>query len=310
MRIIFFGATKYSEDLLKELLRNKYEIAAIFTLPRKFRISYSTSAIEICNYADLRKISKEYKIPIIELSGKFNKYVDRIKKFSPDIILVLGWYHLLPKAVRQIPKKGCIGIHASLLPKYAGGAPLTWALINGERKSGVTLFYLDKGVDTGDIIARTAFPIAYNDDISILYKKATRASIKILLDYLPRISKGNAPRKKQDMRQRTYFPQRRPSDGKIDWSKPAEQIRNFIRAQTRPYPGAYFLLRRSKIKIWKARVVKSGMQKTSIPGRVFSVRRNYFDVDTKAGRLRVTDCVFKTVMEIMRSNYKHELILN
>lgn len=301
MRIVFFGATKYSEDLLRALLHKKYEIAAVFTLPKRFAISYSPSGVELCTYADLKKIGRKFNIPTIEVKNNTVSVTD-VKKFFPNLILVLGWYHMLPAGVRRIPSNGCIGIHASLLPKYSGGAPLTWALINGEKKSGVTLFYLEDGVDTGDIIAQESFAIEDYDDIASVYKKATQASIKILVNYLPRIAAGKALRIKQDISQRTYFPQRCPQDGKIEWGKPSKQIHNFIRAQTRPYPGAYSMLGNTMCKVWRAEIIESQKQeRAGIPGQVVAVQGKYFEVMSGDGRLRILDYEPKELIKIMRS---------
>ncbi len=309
MRIVFFGSTKYSEELLSELLRQKHEIAAVFTLPKKFTISYSPSGVELCTYADLKRVARKFNIPAIEIKDNVVS-VAEVKKFLPDLILVLGWYHMLPSGIRRIPCKGCIGIHASLLPKYSGGAPLTWALINGEKKSGVTLFYLDAGVDTGDIIAQESFAIEDSDDIASIYKKATQVSIKILVSYLPRIAAGRAPRIKQDISHRTYFPQRKPQDGTIEWIKPSRQIRNFIRAQTRPYPGAYSMLGKTKCTIWKAEIAGPRKQERSgIVGQIVSIQEKHFEVNTGDGRLRISDYDPEGLIKIMRSLGSDELRL-
>ena len=147
------------------------------------------------------------------------------------------------------------GIHALLLPDYSGGAPLVWAIINGEKKTGVTFFYFDEGVDSGDIIAQEEIDIYENDTIKTLYEKAELTGKNILIKYLPLLAVNQAPRIKQDESKRRIFPQRKPSDGEIDWNWESKRIKNFIRAQTKPYPGAFTLINNKKIIIWDADIV-------------------------------------------------------
>ena len=164
---------------------------------------------------------------------------------------------MIPTKILAIPPLGCVGIHASLLPKYRGGAPLVWAMIHGERETGVTMFFFEKGMDSGDVIAQNRFRIEQEDTISDVLRKSKLASLSILTEFLPQIASGTAPRIPQDESQATYFPQRSPEDGRIDWSWSSEQIRNFIRAQTKPYPGAYTIVNDKKLIIWSADVVET-----------------------------------------------------
>ena len=156
---------------------------------------------------------------------------------------------MIPKKIRDIATKGAWGIHASLLPQYAGGAPLVWAIIESQKKTGVTLFKIDSGVDDGDIIAQKGFPILKNDTIKEVYEKATKISIEILNKTL---NSKNIKFKPQDKSKIVVYPQRSPSDGLIDWSWNSKKIKDFIRAQTKPYPGAYTIINNKKIIIWDA----------------------------------------------------------
>ena len=283
MKIVFFGVTKYSYELLEALLQNDYDVSVIFTTPEEFEISYAEKPVKIYNYANLKEFGEKFAVPVIEVNGNINSYYNDFKKYSPDVILVLGWYYMMPRAIREIPPMGCIGIHSSLLPMYAGGAPLVWAIIKGENETGITLFHLEEGVDTGDIIAQERFSIEYNDDISTVYRKATASSKKILLEYLPKIANGTAPRKHQDLSQRTVYPQRSPKDGEIDWTKSAEEIRDFIRAQTKPYPGAFTYIGNKKVTVWKAEVVERYNDN-------ISKSRSHHIIKTGQGNLRIVDC--------------------
>lgn len=255
LKFAFLGSTKYSEALLFELINKGFIPSIIFAIPKEFSISYSSEKVVNYNYANLESIAKENGIEYYEISEasktEMQKYSSRIQKL--DLLLVLGWYYMIPKSIRELTKHGAWGIHASLLPSYSGGAPLNWAIINGENSTGVTLFRFEDGVDNGDIIAQKEFSIEYEDTIKDVYKKATQASKEILISTLNDIQ--NVTFKKQDEEQRTIFPQRKPEDGEIDLDKTANEIYNFIRAQSSPYPGAFIkTVDGKKIVIEKARV--------------------------------------------------------
>jgi methionyl-tRNA formyltransferase len=188
------------------------------------------------------------------VSGKkIRGYKGIIAALNLDLILVLGWYYMIPKEIRKLARLGAWGIHASLLPKYAGGAPLNWAIINGEKETGVTLFRMEDGVDDGDIIAQKSFPIYLEDTINEVYQRATSASKEILRDILQDIN--DITYIPQDKSKIEIYPQRKPEDGEIDLTKSAIEIYNFIRAQSNPYPGAFIrTFDGKKIIIEKARI--------------------------------------------------------
>jgi methionyl-tRNA formyltransferase len=260
MRVIFFGCTKYSEELLNHMLNlSNIKIEAIFSIPEHFKISYSDDTVLNTNFSDLSLIAKEKKIDFYWVNSEDGKrtqdYYQVIEKINPDIILVLGWYYMVPKQIRNLAKYGAWGIHASLLPKYAGGAPLVWAMIEGQDKTGVSLFKLDDGVDDGDLIEQESFRIEPNDTIKEVYEKATIASKNILKRVFDDVTyKLNF--KVQEKSQIQIYPQRSPKDGEIDWNWDNERIKNFIKAQTKPYPGAWTKIGNKKIIIWSADIIE------------------------------------------------------
>jgi methionyl-tRNA formyltransferase len=257
MRIAFFGATGLGYDCCRHIIeKNLAEVSAIFTTPKIFSISYSEKPVTNVNFADFHELGNQYGIPVIEVTGKMNSYTESVRQYHPDFLLVVGWYYMIPKSIRDIAPKGCAGFHASLLPKYRGGAPLVWAMINGEKETGITFFYFDDGIDSGDIIAQKKFSIGENETIKDLLKKTTLHTLEITEEFIPRIDRGNAPRTKQDESLATYVPQRKPDDGEINWTWNTERIKNFIRAQTKPYPGAFTLINGKKITIWEADITE------------------------------------------------------
>jgi len=247
----FLGATNYSKELLLYLIQNNFVPSAIFSIPQEFNISYSEKKVKNTNYANLKEIAEQYNISYYEVDSvdgkKIIDYKQIIKFLNLDLILVLGWYYMIPRSIRKLTKLGAWGIHASLLPKYAGGAPLNWAIINGEKETGVTLFRMEDGVDDGDIISQKSFNIDYNDTIKDAYDKATIKSKNILREVLSNIN--DVKFQKQNKSDIEIYPQRKPKDGEINWNENSNKIYNFIRAQTLPYPCAFSTIKNNKIKI-------------------------------------------------------------
>lgn len=258
MKVVFFGATKFSEEVLTHLLVNKINIGALFTIPQEFNISYSQTKVKNYNYSELELIAKENNIPCYyiessESGKKIMDYFEVINEIKPDVILVMGWYYMMPKKIRELAKHGAWGIHASMLPNYAGGAPLVWAIINGEKETGVTLFKLDDGIDDGDIIAQEKIIIEETDTIKEVYDKVTTSSKTILIDSLK--NSNHIKFIPQDKTKIKIYPQRKPEDGEIDLTKTSVELYNFIRAQSSPYPGAFIrTVDGKKLVIERARI--------------------------------------------------------
>lgn len=255
MRTLFFGATDLGYQCCERLLERGEGIVGLFTIPREFRISYSPNTpVKNVLYRDFHGLGTRYDIPVVEVRGKMDEYLSQVEAFRPELILVIGWYYMIPRSMRNLAPRGCVGVHGSLLPRYRGGAPLVWAMINGEDRAGVTLFHFADGVDDGDIIGQREFEIEPSDTIREVLDKATRATIDVVEEYLPRLADGTAPRVPQDNSKATVVPQRSPADGLIDWSWNPDRINNFIRAQTKPYPGAFTYIGDKRVTIWSADV--------------------------------------------------------
>lgn len=258
MKVVFFGATKFSEEVLIHLIENGIIPSCLFTIPQEFSISYSSTKVKNYNYSDLEIIANENNIPCYyiessESGKKTNDYFDVINEIKPDVILIMGWYYMVPKKIRDIASYGAWGIHGSMLPNYAGGAPLVWAIISGESETGVTLFKLQDGVDDGDIIEQQIIKIEETDSIKEVYEKVTIVSKEILLNSLKNISKIIF--KPQDKSKIKVYPQRKPQDGELDLTKTAKELYDFIRAQSSPYPGAFIkTIDGKKLIIEKARI--------------------------------------------------------
>lgn len=260
-RVVFVGASGFGAQCA-ELARAipGVELAGIVTAPRQFAISYSEQPVTNVLHADFEKLAQAWGVPHVVMQGsaKDPQLLETLRGWRPDMFLVVGWYHVVPRAWRDLAP--AYGMHASLLPAYRGGAPLVWAMINGEREAGITFFKLDEGIDSGEIVGQRAVPILLNDTIATLYTRIEEAGRGILADTLPGLIAGTCPHHKQDLDSGTVMPQRAPADGAIDWGRGSLDIYNFIRAQTRPYPGAFTHLDGQRIHIWQARLFDDGRQ--------------------------------------------------
>ncbi|HUJ03097.1 MAG TPA: formyltransferase family protein, partial [Rhizomicrobium sp.] len=171
---------------------------------------------------------------------------------KPDLGIVIGVSELVPPEMLALASKGFIGMHPTLLPEGRGRAPIPWALIHDLKQTGVTLFYADPGVDTGDILDQEIVPVFDDDTAPILGARTDDAACRLFVKNLPLLANGTAARRKQDDRKATYWPRRKPQDGLIDWRKDSRALYNWVRALTRPYPGAFTFHRGRKLFVWQA----------------------------------------------------------
>ena len=194
-----------------------------------------------------------------------------VRGFRPDICLVVGWYWLIsPETLRSVPR-GFLGIHNSLLPRYRGAAPLVWAMINGEREVGFSLFSFTEGMDDGPVWGRRAIPVEEADYISDVLEKLGREAVSLLDSLWIPILEGRATPDLQDESDVTYCAARQPGDGRIDWTRPARKIYDFVRAQSEPYPGAFAQISGGpKLTVWRARSIDVRYYGT--PGQVAQIR--------------------------------------
>ena len=255
MNIVFIGASHFGLQCLQKIMGlNECSVTGVVTAPQTFSISYSKAGVKNILHADISKFCEDKNIPYEMMDNSMSdpELLEKVKAWKPDIFIVSGWYHMVPKSWRKVAP--AYGLHASLLPDYSGGAPLVWAIINGEEKTGISLFQFADGVDNGPLVAQNSTPITNEDTIKTLYDRIESLGIKLLEENLPKLANGTVQLSIQNEEKRRLFPQRCPDDGLIDWSWPALRIYNFIRAQTKPYPGAYTINNNSKMKIWSCLV--------------------------------------------------------
>lgn len=250
MKIVFIGAVQIGLTVLESVYKSKYNVDTIFTLP--FEKKEQTSG-----FVDFEPISKRNNSILVRTSNiNDDEYIKQIKAIEPDLIIVCGWQRLVCKEILNIPNLGTIGFHSSLLPKYRGRAPINWAIIMGEKETGITMFYLTPEADSGDIISQKSFPILLNDDCNTLYVKSAQAGADLVKQYLPEIENGTAPRIHNPSLTYPAYPKRTPADGLIDFNRSALDVYNFVRALTKPYPGAFYHDDNGKkIIVWKVEIL-------------------------------------------------------
>ena len=234
-------------------------------------------------YKGVDEVAKENDIPLYKEDNiNCKEFVEKAKKIDPDLITVVNFPQILKPEIINIPQKGCINTHASLLPKYRGRAPLNWAMIKGENKTGVTVHYIDEEIDTGDIILQRKIEIAKDDYIKDLLSKVKNVYPEIVFNAVELIKKDKVEARSQNPSEGFYCEKRRPEDGQIEWNKEAEEIYNLIRAVSHPYPGAYSYIKNKKLLIWKAEIIKDNSQEynQAEPGEIIDKSKEGYIVKT------------------------------
>lgn len=288
MRLVFIGASRFGLQCLDVATQVEgIEVVGIVTAPATFAISYRPAGVKNVLHADVAHFAEDRGIPvtIIDKGMGSPELLRRVQQWRPDVFLVSGWYHMVPRAWREIAP--AYGLHASLLPDYSGGAPLVWAMINGEERTGITMFRMDDGVDSGPIVDQLAEPIYADDTIATLYDRIGERGLQLVRQCLPAIASGRLVLQAQDETRRRVFRQRGPEDGLIDWTHDAIEIDRFVRAQTRPYPGAFSSLGGEKWSIWRAEVIDVSIV-DEMPGRILPFEAGYV-VTCGRGRLRLLE---------------------
>lgn len=290
MKIVFMGTPDFAKESLEALYNAKYEILAVVTNPdRPKGRGMKMIASPVKEFA----LEKGIKIYQPEKVRNNEEFISEIKALKPDVICVVAYGKILPKEILEIPSKGCINVHGSLLPKYRGAAPIQWAVLNGDKKTGVTTMYMDVGMDTGDMILKQETQIGEDETTGELWERLSKIGGDLLVKTLKEIENKTAPRIKQgdDF---TMAPMLDKSMAKIDWeNKTALEIKNLVRGLN-PIMGAYTFLDGKKIKFWKVDVAKDifadGDMEFMKNGTVIvSDKRDGIYIKTKDGILKVLE---------------------
>lgn len=262
MKILFMGTPEIAATSLSTLISDGHEIAAVITREDKPR-----GRGKVMTPTPVKELALSRNIPVYTPKTlRDGDFWEILKEVNPDMIVVVAYGRILPPNVINYPQFGCINLHVSLLPKYRGAAPMQRAIMAGERETGVTVMYMDEGLDTGDIISTLAFPIGDDDDFEAIHDRAAERGSKLLSQTIVDIFQGKATRTPQDNSLACYAEKVEKADGKIDFSLPASRLDPIIRGLT-PIPGAFAYLGGKMLKISRARLTDG----KGVPGEVLSV---------------------------------------
>jgi methionyl-tRNA formyltransferase len=255
LRIIFMGTAGLSCTSLEKLARTEaFSVAAVVTQPDKPKgrdLKLTPSPVKI--------LAERLKLPLRQpLRARDEQFIAELRALNPDLIVVVAYGQILPPAILDLPRFGCLNVHTSLLPKYRGAAPIQWAIANGEAETGVTIMKMDPGLDTGPVLSVRRTPILPSDDSQILHDRLAGLGAELLLETIPDYISGKSTPRPQPADGATYAAKVKKEDGQIDWNAPADTIWNRLRAFT-PWPGAFTFIpaepKSQLLKIWKAEVV-------------------------------------------------------
>ena len=266
LKIIFMGTAELSCASLERLAgQPQFHIAAVVTQPDKPRgreLKPQPPPVKV--------LAQKLNLPVLQPpKARDENFISQLRALQPDLIVVVAYGHILPPAILDLPRFGCLNVHTSLLPKYRGAAPIQWAIANGETETGVTIMKMDAGMDTGGILTQKRTPISPQDDSATLHHRLAQLGAELLLETIPGCVSGKIlPVPQSDGA--SYAPKIKKEDGHIDWNLPAQTILNRLRAFM-PWPGAFTFLksepRPALLKIWKAEAV----EKSGKPGEILSV---------------------------------------
>ena len=248
MRIVYMGSPDFALLPLKALADAGYDIASVVTQPDRPRNR------GVMQPTPVKSLAESLGLPVltpVNVNEKTN--LAELAALQADLFVVVAYGQFLSRALLAIPPLGAVNIHGSLLPAYRGAAPIHRAILNGEKESGVSIMYLDAGMDSGDVILSRAIPIDENETTGGLHDKLCRLGTELLLEALRRIENGQATRTPQDPTAATFAPMLQKEDERVDWSRSAQAVHNQIRGLN-PYPGAYTFYQGKRLKLWESRV--------------------------------------------------------
>ena len=280
IKIVFMGTPEFSVPVLEGLIAN-YDVIGVVTQPDK-----EVGRDHEIKFSPIKEVALSHDIRVFQPAKIRTDYSD-IVKLNPDMIVTCAYGQIIPKVLLDLPKYGCINVHASLLPKFRGGAPLHRAIMEGEAKTGITIMYMDEHMDTGDIISTREILIANDDTVGDIHDKLSVIGKELLLDTIPDIVSGNINPVKQDESKATYAPIIKREDELIDFNKTSLEIYNQIRGLN-PFPVAYAMLDGKVMKIYCSRI-KDNIYTTKKCGEIVRIYDDGIGVSTKDGEIIITE---------------------
>lgn len=275
------GTPEFAVPTLQALI-DHHEVIGVVTQPDKQR-----GRGKKVQFPPVKEKAVEYNIPVYQpVRAKEEAFIETLRQLNPDVIVVVAYGQILPESILNIPKYGCINVHGSLLPKYRGAAPIQWAVLDGEEKTGITTMFMEKGLDTGDMLDKVEVVLDPKETAGTLHDKLMEAGADLLLETLKQLEAGTAVRTKQDDSKSCYAKMLSKEMGKIDFTKSANEIERLIRGMN-PWPSAYTSMSGKTMKIWDADVVE--YQGNEKPGTIVDVTKDSILVATGENALALKE---------------------
>lgn len=282
MRTVFMGTPDFAVGTLEALIASEHEVAAVVTQPDKPK-----GRGKAMQFTPVKEAAVKAGIPVYQpVKVREEEFVETLRELKPDVIVVVAFGQIIPKSILEMPKYGCVNVHASLLPKYRGAAPIQWAVIDGEEKSGVTTMKMDAGLDTGDMLLVQEVPLDKEETGGSLFDKLSMVGAELLIKTLKALEEGSVIPVKQPQESPTpYAAMMTKEMGSIDWNQEAVKLERLIRGLN-PWPSAYTHLGKKTLKVWQASVVEeeSGLA----PGAVVEAKKALC-VQTGKGILKIEE---------------------
>lgn len=274
LRLVFMGTPAFACPTLQRLIERGEDILAVVTQPDRPKGRGQQLAPP-----PVKVLAERHGIPVMQPAKvRAPEFIELIRELAPDLIVVIAFGQILPKALLEVPRHGCINVHASLLPRYRGAAPINWCIINGETEAGVTTMQMDVGLDTGDMLLKKSTPIDPEEDSSSLHDRLAEIGAESLAETLDLLLAGRLVPEKQDDLLSCYAAMLKKEDGLIDWGKGAQEIKNLVRGMT-PWPGAFTYLHGKTLKVYRICVANG----SGAPGTVIRADRQGLEVACGSG---------------------------
>lgn len=279
------GTPDFAVGTLKALLASEHEVLAVVTQPDKPK-----GRGKAMQFTPVKEVAVEAQVPVWQPQKvRDAAFVEQLKELNPDVIVVVAFGQIIPKSILELPKYGCVNVHGSLLPKYRGAAPIQWAVIDGEKVSGVTTMQMDAGVDTGDMLLTAEVVLDQEETGGSLFDKLSAVGAELLIETLDALEKGTVtPTKQPEESPTPYAAMLTKQMGQIDWTRPAVEIERLIRGLN-PWPSAYTHLGGKTLKIWHAHVADSVLTEEVRPGVIAVLDKQQLGVQTGKGVLMIDE---------------------
>ena len=301
MKIIFMGTPDFAAASLEALIDSRHEIQAVVTQPDKpkgRKGELTPSPVKVVAEGKGIKVYQPLKV-------RDEEFVKTLRAYNPDVIVVVAFGQIIPLSILKMPKYGCVNIHGSLLPKYRGAAPIQWAVLDGEKETGITTILMDEGIDTGDILLKKTIQIDTDETSGSLFDKLMALGAETILETLDELEKGSLTPIKQGESPTAYAKMLTKAMGLIDFTRPAKELDCFVRGMD-PWPSAYTLLSGKTLKLWKVRAVEGSGK----AGSVINIDKESFTIACGEGAIEVLEVQLEGKKRMSAGDFLKGITLN